>query len=672
MNDSQRLVLVGNPNVGKSVVFGYLTGHYVTVSNYPGTTVEVTSGKATLNGEKYEVVDTPGVNSLVPMSEDERVTRDILLTQPVEAVIQVADSRNLARSLLIALQLAELGKPFILDLNMEDEARAAGIKIDSAALQKILGVPVVGTVAVEGKGLPKVVSAISDAKVSTATVKYPERIEEGIQKISVLLPETHISKRSLSLMLLSGDESLKAWLDQNLKKEIVAQISTIYREVQSSFNQPLGYLINLVRMGAADRVVAQVMTHQKTARSSWLKIVGRLSMHPLWGIIGVAAVLYGMYEFVGVFGAGVAVDFCETTLFGKYLNPWLVSVVDFIFRFPHQHVIEEGVIAGDYTLASSAVLSLFQQGAILIHDILVGPYGVFTMALTYAIALILPIVTTFFLAFALMEDTGYLPRLAVMLDRIFKKMGLNGKAIIPMVLGLGCDTMATVTARIMETKKERLIVILLLALGIPCSAQLGIILAILASLPIFYTFVWGGVIVGVIFIVGSAAARILPGTRGDFMMEIPPLRMPRFGNIVAKTFARLEWYLKEVVPIFVLGTFLLFLLDRFKLLGAIERIGRPIVVNLLSLPQEASQAFLIGFLRRDYGATRFFDLYRSGGLDAIQVTVALVTITLFVPCIANFFIVVKERGWKTAFALSAFIFPFAFLIGGLVNWTLRM
>jgi ferrous iron transport protein B len=303
--------------------------------------------------------------------------------------------------------------------------------------------------------------------------------------------------------------------------------------------------------------------------------------------------------------------------------------------------------------------------------LLVGPYGVVTMALTYSLALVLPIVGTFFIGFGILEDSGYLARLAVMANRAFKAMGLNGKAVLPMVLGLGCDTMATLTTRILETRKERLIVILLLALGVPCSAQLAVIMAMLGALTPWALVLWGAVVLGVIVAVGRLAAALIPGRSSDFVLELPPMRLPRPGNLLVKTLARIEWYLKEAVPLFVLGTLLLFLADRLQLLGGIQRAAEPLLSGLLGLPRETAEAFVVGFLRRDFGAAGLYRLAEDGRLDIAQILVATVTITLFIPCVANFLMIVKERGWRTGLAIAAFIFPFALAVGALLNALFR-
>ncbi len=665
-----RVVLIGNPNVGKSVIFGLLTGRYVTVSNYPGTTVTVTRGKTRIHGETAEIIDTPGVNSLVPMSEDERVTRDILLDEPAEAVVQVADAKNLRRALLISSQLAEMGVPFALDLNMTDEAGELGVEIDRDLLSAMLGVEVVRTVAVRRKGFDDLRRALRQQRRSSLVVEYPAAIEEAILRLAPHLPDTHLARRGLAVMLLSGDDTLLDWLYRTGGAASVTAAEAIRRETQTRLHEPLSAVITRSRLEAVDGVVRAVEIRPRRRRGSLLDRAGYLAMHPVWGVPVLLAVLFVMYQFVGVFGAGTAVNFLESKLFGQVLSPWAIHAADFLLRFPHQHLMEGGVILPDYTLTAQA-LTGSERVAAFFHDFFVGPYGQVTMALSYAIALILPIVATFFIAFGLLEDSGYLPRLAVMVNRLFRAMGLNGKAVLPMVLGLGCDTMATLTTRILETKKERILVTLLLALGVPCSAQLGVILGMIRSLSLGATMVWAGSVAATMFLVGWIAARVVPGQTSDFILELPPIRRPQLGNIVVKTLARIEWYLREAVPLFLLGTLILFAVDRLHLLGVIERAAAPVVQGILGLPPQAAEAFLIGFLRRDYGAAGLYNLSRDGLLDPVQLIVSMVTITLFVPCIANFFIMIKERGAKTALIMVAFIVPMAFLVGGTLNWGLR-
>jgi ferrous iron transport protein B len=637
-----KVLLIGNPNVGKSALFGLLTGKYVTVSNYPGTTVEVTYGNAILNKVRTLVIDTPGVNSLVPMSEDEKVTRDMLLTDRAGVVVQVADTKNLRRALVITLQLAEMGVPFILDLNMDDEAKSRGIVIDQDKLSGLLGIEVVKTVAIRRSGIDKLLKSIQHSRPSLVSLRYDEAIEGGVRDISVLLPDAHITRRALALMILAGDESLKGWLHANLQDHVIADIEKVRQAVQSKFNNSLGYLINQRRMKKADDILTQVLSLHEAGKGSTVAFhIGRWSMHPVYGLPILLVVLYAVYLFVGVLGAGTAVNFLEKTVFGEYLNPWITKIVHFILPVP------------------------------FLEELIIGDYGLVTMALTYSIAIVLPIVGFFFIAFSLLEDSGYLPRLAVMVNRVFKVMGLNGKAVLPMILGLGCDTMATLTTRILETRKERILVTLLLALGVPCSAQLGVVLGMVSGISGLATTIWIGTVVLVMLLVGYLAAKVIPGEPSDFVLELPPIRVPQLTNILVKTLARVEWYLKEAVPLFILGTFILFVGHKVGALEFIQKLTDPLVVGLLGLPSKAAEAFVIGFLRRDYGAAGLFVMAKQGMLDPIQVVVSLVVITLFVPCIANFFMMVKEQGMKVALYMVAFIFPFAFGVGGVLNWVLR-
>jgi ferrous iron transport protein B len=640
--DGEKVILIGNPNVGKSVIFNYLTGKYVTVSNYPGTTVEVSTGTLSAHGRKLHVLDTPGVNSLIPMSEDEKVTRDILLRESKSYLVQVMDTKNIRRGLLISLQLSEMDLPFLVVLNMWDEAKSRGIEIKTQTLSEILGAPILKTVATRRKGLDKIKEHLMSQPPSSIPINYPEPIERGISQITPFLPEASISKRSLALMLLSGDESLAEWLHRNLSEQDILQIEKIRQEVQAHFADPIGYLINQTRLRKADELVGQIMSLRGEAPKTVASYLGSLSIHPFWGIPILLFVLWMTYEFVGVFGAQTCVEFLEETLFGKWLLPPLTSLVEGLIPIP------------------------------FIQELLVGPYGIITMALTYAIAIVFPIVGCFFLVFGLMEDSGYLPRLAVMTNQIFKKMGLNGKAVLPMVLGLGCDTMATMTTRILDTEKDRTIVTLLLALGVPCSAQLGIILGMFASLPALYFWTWILIIAGILILVGYLASRVIPGEGSDFILEIPPLRIPLLSNVVVKTLARMEWYLKEAVPLFILGTLILFALHKTNILALLEKAAAPVVVYWLGLPAKVTEAFIIGFLRRDYGAAGLFVLAKEGHLNAHQVLVSLVTITLFIPCIAQFFMMIKERGLRKALWISAAVIPIAFGVGGGVNFLLKL
>ncbi|HYM61251.1 MAG TPA: ferrous iron transport protein B [Thermoanaerobaculia bacterium] len=668
------LILVGNPNVGKSLLFGALTNRYVTVSNYPGTTVEITRAAATVAGEPREVIDTPGTSGLIPQSEDERVTRDILLAKPDADVVQVGDLKNLRRTLLLALQIVEYGMPFTLCLNMADEAQERAIEVDAGALATALGVAVVPTSALRRWNLDKLQRAAVAPRHGRAAVQYSAPIEEGIARVIDLLDGAgtkQISKptRGLALAVLAGDTTLVSHLKSHYAKDVLRSLDTVRQEIEGRVSEPLAYAISRERLGAVDEIMASVFHAPALSPGGIRDWLGRISVHPVWGVPFLGLVLYAAWLFVGKIGAGTLVDFVQNRIFVAHINPWTIRLLDMLMRFPHHHLLTDGVIAPEY--AVTAKLTSMEMGAKFLHDLVAGPYGVVTMALTYAIAIVLPVVATFFIFFGILEDSGYLPRLAVMLNRVFRLMGLNGKAVLPMVLGLGCDTMATLTTRILETKKEATIVTILLALGVPCSAQLGVIMAMLGPLHPAATILWLGVVGGTIFIVGLLASKVLPGESGDFILEVPPVRVPKLTNILIKVAARTEWYLKEAVPLFIVGTLVLYLADLTKLLGKFQSLIAPLVVGGLGLPREAANAFLIGFLRRDYGAAGLFAMQKAGALNPVQTVVSLTVITLFVPCVANFLVILKERGMRAGLAMTGFIIVYAFGIGVIMNYVLR-
>lgn len=638
------MILVGNPNVGKSVIFGLLTGRYVTVSNYPGTSVEVSEGIIQTSGggrESLKVIDSPGVNSLIPKSEDEEVTRNILLRSEDVGILQVADAKNLKRALLIYSQLADMGLPMVLALNMFDEAEERGITIDTEKLSQLLGVRVIPTVATERRGLRRIRKSLSDLSAQENKFRFHPSIEKAIDALAPLLPETGLSRRFLSLTLLAGDGKLASLLEGQkggLERE---NVDAVVERTRKEFGEPLGYVILKQRQAWVDRIFREVVHQEKRRASRHREKWGNWAMHPLFGVPILLVLLSVMYLFVGRFGAGVCVDYLETVVFGRFITPFLTRVIDALLPLP------------------------------LVHDALVGEYGVLSVGLTYSVAIVLPVVSFFFIFFGLLEDSGYLPRLTVMSNKIFKKIGLNGRAVLPMVLGLGCDTMATLTTRILNTKKERVIATLLLALGVPCSAQLGVIMGLLGGISMKALGIVAVTVLMQLLIVGYLAAKVLPGKSSDFLIEIPPLRIPKLSNILIKTYYRVKWFLKEAVPLFMLGTFILFVLSRLHMLDWIQRGIEPVLKGVLGLPAKTAEPFILGFLRRDYGAAGLFRLAGSGGLDLIQLTVSTTVMVLFVPCLANYFVMIKEHGKKTAFFMVTFILVYAVLVGGVLNFVLH-
>jgi ferrous iron transport protein B len=627
---SQQVVLIGNANVGKSLLFSRLTKRHATVSNYPGTTVEVTSAMSDIG----LVVDTPGVNSLLPQSSDEIVARDLLLERRGDAtVVQVGDIANLRRTILLTLQIAELDVPLVVCLNMADELHSGDASVNAGALARELGTSVIAVSALRRWNIGKLRDSVACAIRATARVEYPAAIERAVEKLLAILPPK-LASRGIALSIVAGDSSLRSFIPN----ELLERCDQIREEVP----QPASVVIANTRVAAADALIARTDSNSTRRGGSVRDSIGAYCMHPIWGLPILGVVLAFAWFLVGKIGAGTLVDWMQSVVFQRWINPIATKLID--AAHPPQ----------------------------FIHDLLVGPYGVITMAVTYAIAIVLPVVLTFFTFFGILEDTGYLPRLAVLLNRAFRRIGLNGKAVLPMVLGLGCDTMATLTTRILDSKKESTIVTLLLALGVPCSAQLGVIVAMLSPLGATATLIWMFMILGTIGLVGWAAARVVPGDAADFVLEIPPMRIPSASNIAIKVLARAEWYLKEAVPLFIVGTLMLFFLDWIHALKVIQRALSPVVVNLLGLPAEAANAFVIGFLRRDYGAAGLFAMQKAGHLTPNQVVVALTVITLFIPCIANLLVMLKERGARAGWAIAGFIVVYSFGIGAVLNAAFRM
>ena len=644
---SKRIILVGSPNTGKSIIFNALTGTYTSVSNYPGTTVEVAKGKSRIDNKTFEVLDTPGMYSLIPVTEEEDVTRRIIMETESTIIIHIIDAKNLDRMLPLTLQLIEAGLPIILVLNMMDEAKKRGIDINSDILQDILGIPVVKTVAVTGEGITQLRKEISNITKNQIHLEKKQlivhnpTIESAISKIMPLISNNTMSRRALALLLLQDNQMIKRYEKKSFEKETAIDIRRIVKKAQESLDEPIRYVTAMENQDEVNHIVSKVVSEVSNQDSLNLPArLSRIMTRPLTGIpIFLLVTYFGLYQFVGVFGAGTIVDFLEATVFEEYITPYITSLATAFIPWE------------------------------TIQDLFVGEYGVFTLGLRYAIAIILPIVGTFFFAFAIVEDTGYLPRMALLIDRVFKKIGLSGRAVIPMTLGFGCGTMATIVTRTLETKRERVIATILLALAIPCSAQLGVILGILSG-NFMVTLIWMSAVLMTLLGVGLLTAIIIPGEKPSFYMELPPLRFPKLSNIISKTYTRMEWYFIEILPLFLLASLLIWLGQETGIFQIIVG-GMTPLVNSLGLPDKTAVAFLFGFFRRDFGAAGLYDLQQAGLLSPLALVVSAVTITLFVPCIAQFSIMIKERGMKTAISIAAFVFPFAFFVGYILNWTLE-
>lgn len=635
---NRKVALVGNPNVGKSVLFNALTGAYVTVSNYPGTSVEVSRGNTTIDGQLWEVIDTPGMYSIHTITEEERVAREILLHESPDVVIHVLDARNLERMLAMTIQLIEARLPVILVVNILDEAERMGLKINLTLLQQKLGIPVIGAATARKRGIDEIKAAIISYRCNCELQRfeYSRLLERDINEVTFMMQGEYIlSKRALALLLLQQDDEISE-MARHREGDGYAPLAEKVREISFDRRESFHLDLSLERNEIVRRIITGVFSAPEKRLVTVAERISQLAVRPMTGVPLLLIVLYfGLYQFVGVFGAGTVVDLLEKKLFEGLFNPWIIGVMKSIIPWE------------------------------VIQELFVGEYGIITLGLRYAVGIILPIVATFFIFFSFLEDTGYFPRLALLVDRIFKYFGLTGRAVIPMVLGFGCDTMATMVTRTLETTRERVIATILLSLTIPCSAQLGVIMSLLSKYPGALA-VWGGCLLLLFLIVGLLAAKIIPGEPPMFYMELPPMRFPQFSNVITKTYTRMQWYFLEILPLFVLASVLLWL---GKITGFFEKMVAtmtPLMASL-GLPGETAVSFIFGFFRRDYGAAGLYELQTKGLMDARQLTVAAVTLTLFIPCVAQFLIMKKERGWKVAGAIGLFVSLLAFGSGFLLN-----
>jgi ferrous iron transport protein B len=593
----ETIVLVGNPNVGKSVVFNAMTGTYVDVSNFPGTTVELTRGRL---GE-HDVIDTPGVYGVSSFNDEETVARDIILDGDI--VVNVVDAVHLERDLFLTLQLVDMGKRMVVALNMADEARKRGVGIDRDLLEDLLGVPVIETVAVEGKGFDELKAALEKARHGHADVELETDLVEMASRVGT---------RAEALMVLEGDEvvSERHGITPGTQRE------ELYLRRRHRVNDICGHITSETNTGA-----------------SFSAKLSHAMMHPLTGVPMLMVLLTGVYFFFGRLIAGNLVDFLRGTVFEGYWTPFIQGIVGQVFA------------AGS-----------------VIYELLVGPFGVLTMTPATLLGVILPLVIGFYLLMSLLEDTGYLPRIAALTDRSLSSMGLNGRAVIPLILGLGCVTMATLSTRILGSRRERFIATALMAIAVPCSAQLGIVAALMATTPVIYTAAYFSILLLVFVVLGTVLNRLVPGQSTELLIDLPSLRLPRLDNIVRKTGTKVWSFMTEVTLFFVLGSLFLGVLQVTGGLAAIQQLMQPLVHGWLGLPPQASTAFVMGMIRRDFGAAGFFTMQLSNA----QMLVAMVTITLFVPCVASAMVVLRERGWAYMLGLIAGSLTLAFTLGGII------
>jgi ferrous iron transport protein B len=592
-----RLVLVGNPNVGKSVFFSYLSGIYTDVSNYPGTTIEVMQGIY----RTYDVFDTPGIYGVSSFNDEEIVARDIILAGDV--ILNIIDAVHLERDLFLTMQLIDMGKKIVVALNFMDEAKKHKIAIDIDLLRSLLGVPVIPTVAIKKQGFREIEDALPDARKGNQDPTLHHKLHELLNRTG---------SEGEALLVLEGDQN-------------IAEIHGV---------DPLDKRDELYinRRNRVNRIIAEVLS-DTSARTHVSTRLGRLAVNPWTGIPFFLVTLYLTYLFVGKLVAQDLVDFTVDFL-GK--SVWEVWIGDIVSRFVND----------------SSWLGV----------LLIGEFGVLTMTVTYLLFLLLPLVAAFYLALSIMEDSGYLPRLATLADRALSFFGLNGRAVIPLILGFGCVTAATITTRLLGNEREKTIATTILQFTIPCSAQIAVIATLLASAGLKAVVLYGVVIFSVLVLTGTLLNKFMKGHATPLLIDLPPMRIPRFENVIRKTWNKSFFFMKEAIPWFFFGALAVGIMQLTGILTVWQNILAPFTTGWLRLPKEAATAFVMGLVRRDFGAAGLYDM----ALQPMQITVALITITLFVPCIASLMIMLKERGIKQSALIWFGTWIGAFLIGGIV------
>jgi len=637
----QRLAIVGNMSVGKSTLFSRMCTEKTSVIKIPGNSVSIISGK--IRGINAQAYDTHSIYSIFSSDEEERAARDILI--PLEensdtwGIIVTADAKNMKRSIAIALQFAEYGLPMLLNINMIDEATSRGININTEELSEILGIDVCTTVARDGIGVRKVVSRISNMQIPDSLIEYPDWVMNYLEFANKLLPPSIISSRIIGLLLLAGDTGIEKHIEDKISSDLLEQLKNIAEEYRQNEPLPIGIILTSLYNKRAENIVNSIQTIQKPLKRPFLNKLGDWCTKLSTGIPIALIVLYLMYLFIGTFGATFVVDTVNMKVFEGFLLPLTEKIVDPI---PNK----------------------------FFRDMLIDPeFGILPTGVFIALGLVLPVLFCFYIAFGFLEGSGYLPRLSILLDKLLQKMGLNGKGVIPLIMGFSCVTMAILTTRMLDSKKEKNIASFLLLLGMPCAPLLAVMFIILGKMHITASITVFGLIFLQILVAGFLANKILPGERTPLLMEIPPMRIPQFFQIIKLSAIKTYFFMKEAVPVFIIASLFVFLFERMGGLDILEKIAKPVVNGFMGLPEKSVQVFIKTIIRRESGATEIEHL--SSNYDNVQLVVNLLVMTFLSPCMNATIVLFKERGTRTAVVIIVTVMIYAIIIGSVVNHTCR-
>jgi ferrous iron transport protein B len=636
--------VVGNVAVGKSVLCDQICARAGRCSlSLPGAGVEVPVGRLrqgvfSRSPDGTRIIDAPGMYSVFSRSEDGMACRLLLLSGQVDSLVQVLDAKNLRRSLVVALQLAEFELPTVFALNMVDMAHARGIEISIDMLEERLGAEVLPTVALERRGVGELPAVLDRARRPLRPVTFPAPIEDTLGLLCRLLAGATIPARAIAILLLAEAPAARRYVAQHFGKGMVDQVDRLVSSLRRDYNRPLDVVLTESYAATADRVVRQTQRVQQRA-PLFMTRFGLWAQQLSTGIPLALAILFAMYLFVGSFGATYLADLLNNRIFAGILTPIFERIVD-------------------------PIPSAFVRSALIDED-----FGVLTTGLFLAFGIVMPVMLCFYLFFGVLEESGYLPRFSVLLQRLMKRIGLNGKGVIPLVMGFSCVTMALLTTRMLDSHKQRLIASLLLTLTLPCAPLIAVMLIILAGMPWYASaFVFGFIFLQTI-VVGVLADRFISGGHAELMLELPPMRTPGLRSILITTWRRTWAFMKEAVPLFLLAAFLVFVFDYVGGLRLLEDATRPLMNGLLGLPESSVRVFMKTIIRREAGAVEL-DLLKVD-FSNLQRVVALLTMTLLIPCVNSMVVLFKERGARVAGGILAGVFVYALLAGGLVNHLCR-
>lgn len=635
------VLLVGHSKVGKSTLFNRLCpkkGEDVFLRSLKRKIERGYAGPS-----KTEIYNTPGILSVFTRNQEERVAREILvpdaLPQKIRRIVIVADAKNLKRSVSLALQFAEYDLPMLFVLNMVDEAEEQGISIDTGKLSSVLGIPVCKTVARDGIGVDQVLPLLQQMERPRRLVMHAPDTEDFMEQVRESVDRSCFCHRALALQILNRDPGARRYIRKSVGLDMLDHLRASARKINGAYREPAA--VRLVKLYAqkAEEIVKLVQVQGVPAHKTWSRKLGKLCMTPLTGIPIAMVVLGLMYLFVGSLGASFLVDTINTKIFGGYVIPKMAALLEPVpFAF--------------------------------IRDLFVDPdFGVFPTGVFLALGLVTPVLFCFYIAFGLLEDSGYLTRLAILLDRLFQKIGLNGKGIIPLAMGFSCVTMAILSTRVLDTEKEKNIMSFLLLLGMPCAPLLAVMLVILEPMPISATVTVFGIIITQLVIAGYFSNKLIFGARSPLIMEIQPMRFPRIGQVLGQAVGKTFMFMKEALPVFILASIFVFTVEYFGGLTLLEKVLKPIVSGFMGLPEKSVQVFIKTLIRRENGATEIQHL--SAMYTHLQLVVNLLVMTFLSPCINATLVLIKERGAKTATSILLAVMVYALFIGGVINHTCR-